>query len=86
MPLLNEEIISFCRNNFKRRNITLYLGAGVSIDNNIPSWDKLILAMYFSTISEQQMQGWWFHNYCLKYNPYLLSEMKRNYQFYKEPD
>jgi len=63
-PLLDQETRSFCRDNFKKGNITLYLGAGVSIDNNIPSWEKLVLAMYFSTISEQKLHGWRpFSNY-----------------------
>lgn len=71
MPLLNNEIISFCKKQFNKGNITLYLGAGVSVDSNIPSWDKLVLAMYFSTISEQQMpEGWHpFSNYL-----YAISE------------
>ena len=43
---------------FKEKNITLYIGAGVSIGSNLPSWEKLVLAMYFAKISEQEMQGW----------------------------
>ncbi|NQU84653.1 MAG: SIR2 family protein [Mariniphaga sp.] len=58
MPYLNNEIKKICRDNFKKKNITFYLGAGVSVDNNLPSWEKLILAMYFSTISKQEMNGW----------------------------
>lgn len=43
---------------FNEKNLTLYLGAGVSIGSNLPSWEKLVLAMYFAKISEQEMQGW----------------------------
>jgi hypothetical protein len=43
---------------FNEKNLTLYLGAGVSIESNLPSWEKLVLAMYFAKISEQEMQGW----------------------------
>ncbi|MBN1821575.1 MAG: SIR2 family protein [Prolixibacteraceae bacterium] len=57
MPNINPEIKKICRENFKKRNITLYLGAGVSVDNNLPSWEKLVLAMYFSTISKQKLGG-----------------------------
>ncbi len=56
--------ISKLREAFKKKNLSLYLGAGVSIANNLPSWEKLVLALYFSKISEQQMQGWRpFSNY-----------------------
>ncbi|WP_372370088.1 SIR2 family protein [Candidatus Uabimicrobium sp. HlEnr_7] len=43
---------------YRHKNITLYLGAGTSIPNGLPSWDKLVLAMYFSVIGEQKMKGW----------------------------
>jgi hypothetical protein len=52
------------RKSFKKKNLSLYLGSGVSIANNLPSWEKLVLALYFSKISEQQMHGWRpFSNY-----------------------
>jgi len=54
----------FLRKEYHNGNIALYLGAGVSIENSIPSWEKLVLAMYFSTISEQRLGGWRpFSNY-----------------------
>lgn len=43
---------------FQRKDLSLYLGAGVSVANGLPDWEKLVLAMYFSTISEQYMNGW----------------------------
>lgn len=43
---------------YRHKNITLYLGAGTSIANGLPSWEKLVLAMYFSVIGEQKMKGW----------------------------
>ena len=63
----NKELL---RKEFKKGNIVLYLGAGVSVDNNIPSWDKLVLSMYFSAISKEYLGGWRpFSNYL-----YAISE------------
>ena len=33
-------------------NLALYLGAGVSIGSGLPSWEKLVAAMYFATLAE----------------------------------
>ena len=43
---------------FQKKNLTLYLGAGVSVDNGLPTWERLVLAMYFSAISNQTLEGW----------------------------
>ena len=59
-----EQSIQILRNAFRDRNLTLYLGAGVSIGSNLPSWEKLVLAMYFSKISQERLGGWRpFSNY-----------------------
>ena len=34
---------------YEKNDLTFYLGAGVSIPNGLPSWDKLVLSMYFSS-------------------------------------
>ena len=46
------------RKAYRDQNLTLYLGAGVSIGSRLPSWEKLVLAMYVNKISELSMEGW----------------------------
>lgn len=53
-----EQSIQILRDAFRDRNLTLYLGAGVSIGSKLPSWEKLVLAMYFSKISQERLGGW----------------------------
>jgi len=50
--------IKALRTAFGQQRLTLFLGAGVSVANGLPTWEKLVLSLYFSTISEQQMNGW----------------------------
>ena len=61
------------RNAFAKKNLVLYLGAGVSIDSNLPSWDTLVLSMYFKRISEQDLNGWRpFSNYLYAISEWML--------------
>lgn len=53
-----ERSIQLLRDAFRDKNLTLYLGAGVSIGSKLPSWEKLVLAMYFSKISQERLGGW----------------------------
>jgi hypothetical protein len=54
------------RKAFRQGELALYLGAGVSVGNGLPPWDKLVLAMYFAAIRPQPMRGWHpFPNYLL---------------------
>lgn len=46
------------RKAYRDKNLTLYLGAGVSVGSSLPSWEKLVLAMYFNKVSELSMEGW----------------------------
>ena len=56
--------INSLRKAYKEKKLTLFLGAGVSMGSKLPSWEKLVLLMYFNKISEEQMHGWRpFSNY-----------------------
>ena len=44
-------IINDIKNSFNDRNLSIYLGAGVSIPSVLPSWDQLVLLMYFQTLN-----------------------------------
>lgn len=57
-PNDRDKQIAALREAYAGGNLTLYLGAGVSHDNGIYGWDKLVLAMYFTAISRQSMNGW----------------------------
>jgi hypothetical protein len=48
-----KSVIQKLQKAYRKSNLTLYLGAGVSVANGIPSWDKLVLAMYFSAIKSK---------------------------------
>lgn len=49
---------------FRDQRLTLYLGAGVSMGSGLPTWDKLLLGLYFRTTqSESQISDHWFPNY-----------------------
>ncbi|MBX9823065.1 MAG: hypothetical protein K2Y19_20865 [Afipia birgiae] len=50
--------IKALRTAFDQQRLTLFLGAGVSVANGSPTWEKLVLSLYFSTISEQKTDGW----------------------------
>ncbi len=46
------------RQEYKNRNLTLYLGAGVSIGSGLPSWEKLVVMMYLQAIKDQNSEVW----------------------------
>lgn len=43
---------------YTKGDLTLYLGAGVSVGSGLPTWDKLVLAMYFSALNKQSLGNW----------------------------
>jgi hypothetical protein len=58
MPPTHQEAIDTLRNACHQGNLTLYLGAGVSVGNGLPTWEQLVLAMYFAAVSKQHLGGW----------------------------
>jgi hypothetical protein len=44
------EAIRELKEAFAKRDLTLYLGAGVSMPSGLPSWEQLVLLMYFRTL------------------------------------
>ena len=49
--------INILRQAYQDRNLTLYLGAGLSIGSGLPSWDALVLAMYFKVMDRKRLGG-----------------------------
>lgn len=49
------EVPDRLREAFADGDLVLYLGAGASVASGLPSWEKLILAMYFGAITEQNV-------------------------------
>ena len=54
MPANEENHISRLQEAYRKRNLTLYLGAGVSVANGLPTWPQLVLSMYFRLIDERK--------------------------------
>ena len=52
------EAIASLKRAYQNGTLSLYLGAGVSVGSGLPTWDKLVLAMYFSALSKDSLQPW----------------------------
>ncbi len=50
--------IESLRDAYRRGNLTLYLGAGVSLGNGLPTWSQLVLVMYFTAVEGDWKQNW----------------------------
>jgi hypothetical protein len=62
------------RRDFQRGRLTLYLGAGVSRDSGLPSWNTLIASLYYSAIDADWKPDWIaFPNYVYAAGEWLLS-------------
>ena len=65
------------RRAFKTQQLTLYLGAGVSVASALPTWDKLVLSVYFAAISEEKLGNWRpFPNYLYAISEWYLRELR----------
>ena len=45
------EALAYLGGAHRRGDITLYLGAGVSVGNGLPTWEQLVLSMYYSALA-----------------------------------
>ena len=61
------------RTAYKKSNLTLYLGAGVSVASNLPTWDKLVYMMYAFVLNKEDKWQRWnpFINYLQAIAEYL---------------
>jgi SIR2-like domain len=76
MSLLdNKEAITSLKSSFKRGELTLYLGAGVSIPSGLPSWEHLVLLIYFRTLHADINMNV-YSNYLLAVAEWILREKK----------
>jgi hypothetical protein len=72
-----EAAIDHLRTAYRSRNLTLFLGAGVSVANGLPTWERLVLAMYFSTINMSQLGSWRpFPNYLFAIAEWHLKRLR----------
>ncbi|MEP4038991.1 SIR2 family protein [Pseudophaeobacter sp.] len=68
-----QDDLQVLRNAFDQQQIALYLGAGVSAASGLPTWDKLILSVYFAAVSEQKLGNWRpFPNYLYAISDWYL--------------
>jgi len=49
---------------YRGEGLTLYLGAGVSAGSEVPTWERLVLSMFFATAQNARLDDWRpFSNY-----------------------
>ncbi len=52
-----EQAIAKLQQAYGRKDLTLLLGAGVSVGSGLPNWEKLVPTMYFGLTSDQKLGG-----------------------------
>ena len=50
--------VSALRRALGRGHLSLFLGSGVSAKNGLPSWENLVLGMFYDAIPPQDLRGW----------------------------
>ena len=53
-----EQALATLSKAYQDGELALYLGAGVSVASGLPTWEKLVLAMYFSALTKESLGGW----------------------------
>jgi hypothetical protein len=53
MAIVYKTYLTPLKEAFTKGDLTLYLGAGVSKPNGLPSWEELVQALYFSTLEDE---------------------------------
>ncbi|MFK7846188.1 MAG: SIR2 family protein [Rhodothermales bacterium] len=62
---------------FQERKLTLFLGAGVSVDNGFLLWEGLVLAMYFKIMDAQRLGMWRpFPNYLMAISEWQVENLQ----------
>jgi hypothetical protein len=79
MPHDHDGAISRLQRPYREEGITLYLGAGVSVGNGLPTWDQLVLAMYFSAVRDRHT------GHQLPFTNYLFAIAEWHLGRYHEP-
>ena len=59
---------------FNSRGLTIYLGAGVSVASGLPTWEQLVLLLYFRTLKDDISRV--YPNYLLAISEWLLKNTK----------
>ncbi len=75
MTNIREQAIHEMRKAWSKKQLTLYLGAGVSVASGLPTWEQLVAAMYYDAISRKELDGWRpFPNYLYAIAEYHLKQ------------
>lgn len=57
-PAITPATLDELRQAYNQKNLTLYLGAGVSLGSGLPTWNQLVLAMYFRAAAGDWKPRW----------------------------
>lgn len=88
-------VIGRLRDAVRARDLTVYLGAGVSVASNVPDWRKLVVTMYFRALADQHKKEEWaaYPNYLyavaewhLKHNPDAAEVIAQKIRTYYQAD
>ena len=59
------------------KKVTLYLGSGVSIGNGLPSWENLVLSLFFNSLDKKPLGNWRpYANYLFAISEWYLNNLQ----------